>query len=347
MSSPDPMQVFDRRLVRLRRDRAAAGIGRVAPVLAAAADLLLDRLDDTTRRFGRALEIGGRGVVAPRLRARGIPFVVSLDLSARMAALAGGAPADGDPDLAAAGDPNLAVAGETNLAVAGETNLAVAGDPNLAVAGDTNLAVAGDEEWLPFAAESFDLVVASLSLHWVNDLPGALVQIRRVLRPDGLFLASLPGLGTLQPLREALAAAELALRGGVSPRVSPFPELRDLAGLLQRAGFALPVADAEALALRYRSAMALFGDLRAAGETNAVLARDHRAPPRALLPLAASRLAGAGGDIPLELRLLTMTGWAPHASQSRPALRGSATVRLADALGVMEHSAGEAPFPDV
>src|SRR4051794_10568024 len=195
MSIPaDPMRVFDRRLHRRRRDRAAGTIGQVAPVLEDAAERLLDRLDDTTRRFSRALEIGGRGVVAPRLRARGIPFVVSLDLSAGMAARAGG------------------------------------------------LAVAGDEEWLPFAPESFDLGGASLSLHWVNDLPGALVQLRRVLRPDGLFLAALPGLGTLQPLREALAAAEAELRGGLSPRVSPFPELRDLAGLLQRAGFALPVA---------------------------------------------------------------------------------------------------------
>ncbi|WP_149537478.1 methyltransferase domain-containing protein [Siccirubricoccus phaeus] len=294
---PDPMRVFDRRLLRLRRDRAAATVQGVAPVLEAAAELLLDRLDDTTHRFTRALDLGGRGVVAPLLRARGIPFIVSMDLSARMAAkgreMAGG------------------------------------------------LALAGDEEWLPFAPESFDLVVASLSLHWVNDLPGALVQIRRALKPDGLFLAALPGLGTLQALREALAGAETELRGGISPRVSPFPDLRDLAGLLQRAGFAMPVADAETLHLSYRSPMALFADLRAAGEGNAVLARDGRIPPRALLPLAASRLPEEGGAIPVELRLLTMTGWAPHESQGRPARPGSATHRLAEALGVEERSAGE------
>ncbi|GGC29278.1 SAM-dependent methyltransferase [Siccirubricoccus deserti] len=294
-TAADPMRVFDRRLHRRRRDRAAATVGQVAPILDAAAELLLDRLDDTTRRFTRALDIGGRGVVAPKLRDRGIPFVVSMDLSARMAAGAGGLP------------------------------------------------LAGDEEWLPFAPESFDLVVASLSLHWVNDLPGALVQLRRALRPDGLFLASLPGLGTLQPLREALAAAESELRGGLSPRISPFPELRDLAGLLQRAGFALPVADAGTLPLAYRSAMALFHDLRAAGETNAVLARDPRCPPRALLPLAASRLPERDGVIPAELRLLAMTGWAPHESQSRPARPGSANARLAEALGVEERSAGEKP----
>jgi SAM-dependent methyltransferase len=289
--------IFDRRLHRLRRDRAAAkggaSLDQVAPVLEAAAERLLDRLDDITRRFGRALEIGGRGVVAPLLRARGVPLVVSMDLSARMASRAGG------------------------------------------------LAVAGDEEWLPFAPESFDLVVASLSLHWVNDLPGALVQIRRALKPDGLFLASLPGLGTLQPLREALAATESELRGGLSPRVSPFPELRDLAGLLQRAGFALPVADAEELPLAYATPLGLVRDLRAAGETNAVAARDPRVPPRALLPTALSRLPTVDGAIPMPLRLLVMTGWAPHESQSKPARPGSANASLAKALGTEERSAGE------
>ena len=287
MSGASPALVFDRALVRRRRARAAATVGQVAPMLDAAAALLLDRLDDTTRRFSRALELGGRGAVAPLLRARGIPFVVSLDLAAPMAARAGG------------------------------------------------LAVAADEEWLPFAPASFDLIVASLSLHWVNDLPGALIQIRRALAPDGLFLASLPGLGTLQGLREALAAAETELRGGVSPRVSPFPELRDLAGLLQRAGFALPVADADTVPLRYRTALGLFRDLRAAGEQNAVLARDGRIPPRALLALAGARLEGAAG-FDADLRLLVMTGWAPHESQSKPARPGSANARLAEALGTVE-----------
>ena len=287
------MQVFDRGLVRRRRDRAADSVARVAPILEDCADRLLDRLDDTTRRFSRALDLGGRGVVAPRLAARGIPFVVSADLSARMAARAGG------------------------------------------------LAVAADEEFLPFAPESFDLVVASLSLHWVNDLPGALIQIRRALAPDGLFLASLPGLGTLQPLREALAAAETELRGGLSPRISPFPELRDAAGLLQRAGFALPVADQEEVPIAYRSALGLLADLRAAGEANAVLAADRRIPPRALFPMAAAALPqGAEGIMP-GLRLLVLTGWAPHDSQQKPARPGSATARLADALGTVERKAGE------
>lgn len=288
--------IFDRALLARRRARAAALVERVEPILSAAAEMLLDRLDDTTRRFTRALDIGGRGVVAPLLRGRGIT-TVSLDLAPAMAARGGGP------------------------------------------------AIAGDEEALPFAPESFDLIVASLSLHQVNDLPGALIQLRRTLRPDGLFLASLPGLGTLQKLREALIEAETALRGGASPRVSPFPELRDMAALLQRAGFSLPVADQQELPLAYRSALGLMADLRAAGEQNAVLARDPRTPPRAMFARAFATLE-ARLPIPASLPLLMLTGWAPHDSQSRPARPGSANARLADALGGREQSAGEAaPFP--
>jgi SAM-dependent methyltransferase len=284
-AAPD---IFDRRLIRLRRERAAPHVAQVAPILDAAAEILLDRLDDTTRRFTRALDLGGRGVVAPRLAARGIPFIVSMDLATGMAVRAGG------------------------------------------------LAVAGDEEWLPFAPESFDLIVANLSLHGVNDLPGALVQLRRALRPDGLFLAALPGFGTLQGLREALAAAETETRGGVSPRIAPFADLRDLAGLLQRAGFALPVADQDRLPLEYRTPMGLIADLRAAGEGNAIRAADRRTPPRALFPLAFARL-----DLAMELRLLVMTGWAPHESQQKPARPGSADTRLAAALGTQEYKTGD------
>jgi SAM-dependent methyltransferase len=308
----DAMQVFDRALLRRRRDRAADTVHRVAPILEDCADRLLDRLDDTTRRFSRALDLGGRGVVAPRLRERGIDFVVSADLSPAMAQ----------------------VGAQVGARMGARMEAARAG----------GLAVAADEEVLPFAPESFDLIVASLSLHWVNDLPGALIQIRRALAPDGLFLASLPGLGTLQPLRQALAEAETALRGGLSPRISPFPELRDAAGLLQRAGFALPVADAEEVGLAYRTAFALLADLRAAGEANAVLARDPRTPPRALFPMAAATLsAAAAEEIRPGLRLLMLTGWAPHSSQQKPARPGSATHRLADALGGVERKLGEKP----
>ena len=237
ISGMDAMEVFDRDAVRRHRDRAAPAVGRVADVLRDAAERLLDRLDDTTTRFSQALDVGGRGVVAPLLRARGIE-VVSSDLSPAMAARNGG------------------------------------------------VCVAADEEFLPFAAGSFDLVVANLSLHWVNDLPGALIQLRHALRPNGLLLASLPALGTLDELRRALTEAEAALTGGAAPRVSPFPDLRDCAGLLQRAGFALPVADVEVIRLRYADPLALLQDLRAAGETNAVRLRDRRIPPRELFPAA-------------------------------------------------------------
>jgi NADH dehydrogenase [ubiquinone] 1 alpha subcomplex assembly factor 5 len=268
----DPaMEVFDRRAVRRHRDRAARHVGKVADVLRDAAENLLDRLDDTTRRFSRALDVGGRGVVAPLLRARGIE-VVSCDLSPAMAALSGG------------------------------------------------MAVAADEEFLPFASGSFDLVVASLSLHWINDLPGALIQLRLALRPDGLLLASLPALGTLAELRQALTTAEAALTGGAAPRVSPFADLRDCAALLQRAGFALPVADVEELQLRYAHPFALLGDLRAAGESNALRERNRRVPPRALFPAALAALPEADGRVAVTLRLAVMTGWAPGADRkvSRP-----------------------------
>ncbi|MBP0494731.1 methyltransferase domain-containing protein [Pararoseomonas indoligenes] len=293
--SGSPHLVFDRALLRRRRDRAATTQHRVAPVLEAAAERLLDRLDDTTRRFARALEIGGRGIVAPVLRERGVDLVVSMDLSARQAAGARGLP------------------------------------------------VAGDEEWLPFAAGTFDLVVANLSLHWVNDLPGALAQIRRAMAPDGLFLATMPALGTLQPLREALTSADSALRGGAAPRVSPFPELRDGAALLQRAGFALPVADLEEITLAYRDPLLLLRDLQAAGEGNAVLARDGRIPPRALFPTALAALPAGPQGVEAALRLLTLTGWSPGPDQPKAARPGSATARLADALGTVERKAGERP----
>lgn len=252
--------IFDRAAVRRRRDRAAATVHHVTPILDDAADRLLDRLMDTRSNFHLALDVGGRGVVAPRLRARGIE-VISCDLSRQMAQL------NGDP------------------------------------------CVAADEEWLPFAPESFDLIVANLSLHTVNDLPGALIQLRQALKPDGLFLASLPVLGTLAELRQALAQAESELRGGLAPRVAPFPDLRDLAGLLQRAGFTLPVADMEEIEIAYANPLALFHDLRAAGETQATLLRDRRIPPRALFAHALNGLPERNGRVSVTLKIGVMTGW--------------------------------------
>ncbi len=171
------------------------------------------------------------------------------------------------------------------------------------------LPVAIDGEALPFGAGRFDLVVAHLSLHWVNDLPGALIQLRHACKPGGLFLASMPVLGTLAELRTGLLDAELALTGKVSPRVSPYPDLRDCAGLLQRAGFLLPVADVEEIALLYANPFDLLRELRAAGETNAVAARSRSIPPRALFPLALSNLPTQDGRTVATLKMAIMTGW--------------------------------------
>jgi len=206
--------------------------------------------------------------------------------------------------------------------------------------------VLADEEFLPFGRETFDLVLAPFCLHWTNDLPGALLQIRGALRPDGLFLANLPGLGTLSSLREALIASELAATGGAHPRVSPFTDLRDGAGLLQRAGFALPVADVDRLTLAYADPWRLLADLRAAGETNAVAARSRKFLRRGVLVEAMARLPRApDGRVGVALELLTLSGWAPAATQQQALRPGSAALRLADALGASEQPAGEAAPP--
>ncbi|MDB5593835.1 MAG: SAM-dependent methyltransferase [Hyphomicrobiales bacterium] len=202
------------------------------------------------------------------------------------------------------------------------------------------LGLVADEEALPFAPESFDLVVSALALQGVNDLPGTLVQIRRILRPDGLFLACLVGGQTLQELRVALAAAEEEISGGVSPRVAPFADLRDMGGLLQRAGFALPVTDADLLTVRYDHMFALMADLRAMGATNVLVARDRRPLRRAVLVRAAeiyqSRFADPDGRVRASFEFVWLSGWAPHESQQKPLQPGSAKARLADALSTVE-----------
>ena len=202
-----------------------------------------------------------------------------------------------------------------------------------------------DEEMLPVAPAACDLVLSNLSLHWVNDLPGALLQIRRSLKPDGLFLGAMLGGGTLPELRAALAEAEMAVEGGLSPRVSPFADVRDLGGLLQRAGFALPVTDADTIRVTYADAFGLFRDLRGMGETNAVIERRRTPLRRATLLRAAeiyqTRFAGADGRIPATFQVVTLTGWAPHESQPQPLRPGSARARLADALGTTEMAAGD------
>lgn len=203
-----------------------------------------------------------------------------------------------------------------------------------------------DPERLPFAEQAFDLVVSILALHAVNDLPGALIQIRRALKPDGLFLGVLFGGRTLHELRDVLLAAEAEVRGGAGLRVAPFADTQDLAGLLQRAGFALPVADRDLATVRYREPLGLLRDLRAMGETSALA---QPAPPltRTILframALYRTRYADPDGRVRATFDLLTATGWAPHESQQKPLKPGSAKMRLAVALGVTEQSAGEKP----
>ena len=208
------------------------------------------------------------------------------------------------------------------------------------------LAVVADEEALPFAPAAFDLALSCCSLHWVNDLPGALLQLRQVLKPDGLLLAALLGGETLTELRQSWLAAEAALEGGAGPRVSPFADLRDAAGLLQRAGFALPVADTDRLTVTYDTPLQLMSELRAMGETNVQLERRRVPTRRATLMAAAdhyaTHFAGPDGRIRATFQIIYLTGWAPHSTQPRAMRRGTASMRLADALDGTEQSAGEA-----
>jgi len=206
-----------------------------------------------------------------------------------------------------------------------------------------------EAEALPFAPAAFDLVVSPLALHWTNDLPGALLQVRRCLRPDGLLLASVLGGETLDGLRRAFLEAELAEEGGVSPRVSPMADGRDLAGLLQRAGFALPVVDSDRLSVTYANALALMAELRAMGETNALRERRRGFTRRSTLLRAVevygALASGPDGRVAANFEIVTLTAWAPHESQPKPLRPGSATTRLADALGTVERPAGDKARP--
>ena len=201
-----------------------------------------------------------------------------------------------------------------------------------------------DDEVLALVPGSQDLVVHALGLHWANDPVGQLVQCRRALRPDGWFLGMMFGGQTLHELRACLAEAEVGETGGLSPRVLPMGEIRDLGGLLQRAGFALPVADSHVKTIFYRDLWHLMRDLRAMGEGNALHARLRRPTRRAVLTRAAEiyaqRFAGPDGRIPATFEMICLTGWAPHDSQQKPLRPGSAAARLADAL-----HAAEGPLP--
>jgi SAM-dependent methyltransferase len=204
--------------------------------------------------------------------------------------------------------------------------------------------MAATPETVPLPPESLDLAVSLLSLHAMNDIPGMLIQIRRTLKPNGLFLGALAGSGTLAELREALLVAETELFGGASPRVAPFVDVRDAGGLLQRAGFALSVADTETIRVRYASMFELMRDLRAMGETSVLAARPRRPVPLRFFTRAAEiyaeRHAEADGRIPATFQIVWLSGWAPHASQQKPLRPGSAAARLADVLAAGDKNGG-------
>lgn len=298
------MIVFDRALLRRRRDRAAPRLAAHDFLYLDAADRLVDRLEDMDRSFDRALDLGCHGgEIGRALEAAGkVGWLAQSDLSPAMVAQA----------------PSTQSRARVSL----------------------------DEERLPFVAGAFDLVVSGLSLHWVNDLPGTLVQILRTLKPDGLFLATLFGGETLIELRTALMDAELSVSGGASPRISPFVDVRDAGMLMQRAGFTLPVVDADTVTVTYADPLALMRDVTGMGEANALANRNktplRRAVLERMIELYSERHTTEDGRISASFQFVTLTGWKPHASQQQPLKPGSAAQRLADALHAVEMPAGEA-----
>jgi NADH dehydrogenase [ubiquinone] 1 alpha subcomplex assembly factor 5 len=292
------VQIFDRRLLTRRRDRAAAQAKECDFLLQRVADDLVERLGVVRRQFPVVLNLGSHhGLLGRRIRALpGVSIVIDTDISPRLVAQCPG------PRLVA------------------------------------------DEEFLPFREASLDLVVSGLSLQLANDLPGALLQIRRALKPDGLLLAALLGRQTLYELRHAFFLAEDEVHGGASPRVAPFADSRDLGGLLQRAGFALPVTDSDIVAVTYASPLRLMQELKAMGASNMLAARRRRFMTRRTLTRAAEiyveQFSRPDGRVPATFEIITLTGWAPHESQQQPLRPGSARMRLADALGAKEISTG-------
>ena len=311
----DTIHVFNRGKVRAHRERAAASFDEHDFLFEETADRLADRLDDITHKFPLTLDLGCHGGEMGRqifgARTMGRGGIERLVQADLSPAMARRA-----RDKGAAGMPALAL----------------------------------DEEFLPFAEQTFDAVISNLSLHWVNDLPGALLQVRKALKPDGLFLASMLGGGTLAELRECLAEAEIAVTGGLSPRVSPFADVRDLGGLLQRAGFALPVVDADVLTVSYETPMKLLYDLRGMGESNAVAEAKAGLARRDVIAQAMAlyeeRHLDGDNRFPASFQILTLTAWAPAPTQQQALRPGSAQTRLADALGGEEVGLGEKAQPD-
>ena len=281
------MQIFDRKVVRQHRDRAASGYDNYSFLKDEIADRMVERLEEINRDFNVVLDLGAhKGVLGKRIKH---DLLVSADLSQNM------------------------------------------------VSNCSGLRLVCDDEALPFKEASFDLIVSNLAMHWVNDLPGAMLQANRALKPDGLFLASIFGGETLKELRQSLMLAENEINGGVSPRISPFADVRDVGALLQRAEFALPVADSDLITVSYEHPLKLMHDLRGMAESNAVLTRPKAFTSKAVMLRAAeiySENYGADdGRVPATFQVIYMTGWRSHESQQKPMKPGSAKMRLADALG--------------
>ncbi len=284
-------QIFDRDLLRRRRERQAHAIGAHDFLLSRVGDDFLERFAAINRQFEVGINLGAyNGLLSRRLRASDrIGELIDLEMSSGLLEQCGG------------------------------------------------LRVQADEEFLPIRRQSVDLVVSGLQFQFVNDLPGILVQVRRALKPDGLMLASLLGGETLVELREAWLAAESEITGGASPRVSPFADIRELGGLLQRAGFSLPVVDSDVVRVNYDNPVALMRDLKAMAASNCLMGRSRRPVSRWLLEqvceIYQDRFGNDQSRVSATFEIITLTAWAAHEGQQRPLAPGSAEVRLADALG--------------
>ena len=284
-------EIFDRKLVKLHRERAARALGNYDFLFREVAQMLTDRLSDIRRGFPLALDMGCHtGQVTKTLKQLDkVNTILQCDLSEEM------------------------------------------------LRQTTGLRFAADEELLPVCDGVLDLVISCLSLHWVNDLPGCFIQMRKALKEDGLFLVALLGGETLKELRQSLITAETQILGGAGPRVSPFADIRDCGALLQRAGFALPVVDADLLTVSYASPLKLMRDLRGMGEQVSTYMRQKTFTRRDILFKAADIYQKTYGDIdgrvPATFEIITLTAWAPSASQPQPLTRGSGKLSLSDTLG--------------
>ena len=291
--------IFDRELLRLRRDRCVKQAQAHDFLVSRIADDFEARLSAINRRFECGVNLGAyHGLLSRRLRELdGVSDIIDLEISSGLLEQC------------------------------------------------TGLRVQADEEFLPIKDKSIDLFVSGLQLQFVNDLPGTLIQMRRALRPDGLLLVSLLGGQTLWELREAWLVAESEISGGASPRVAPFADVRELGGLLQRAGFALPVADSDVVRVTYNNVLSLMRDIKSMGASNCLVARSRVPVTRTLLARVGEiyheRFCSGSGRVSATFEIVTLTAWGPHEGQQKPIAPGSAKTRLSDALGVREYSAGD------